>query len=218
MSDDDDRRSAMIDAVFPPLGGPAFDPFDAATRPPDEYLALLRERDRPEAKNARAIAWVRANEPVSADEVHTLMATVGRNPAAWLFADLFELGLLPDDALGLVVDAWQMCEFPGRAVRRRDWVAMFQAAGYRHDDAPAERPAEPLTLYRGAPTKYRRGMSWTSSRETAEWFHERNQAWGYDSAVWVAQVPPTRLHCRIDDRKEAEYVVNPNGLRVERAT
>lgn len=166
-----------------------------------------------DAKVAGAVEWVQAHGLTDKDETLSLLVTVGRVPAVNVFMQLFELDLLPDDAAGLVGDVWSMAEYPSRMLDSWEWEQLFDWSGYRHDGEPASRPKAPLTLYRGAPVEYRECMSWTGSRDVAEWFNTRNRdMYGLDSRVWVATVDPWYLLASVGGRQEAEYVVSVDGL------
>ena len=108
-----------------------------------------------------------------------------------------------------------MAEFPYRMLDLWQWEELFRWSGYRHDGRLVKPPKAALTLYRGATDDYRDGMSWTSSLEMAEWFVIRNRdVFGFEARVWAATFEPYRLLCRIDDRKEDEYVVDTSGLDI----
>lgn len=100
------------------------------------------------------------------------------------------------------------------------WRLLFDAIGYttarRAPDGDrllpavvAERPAAPVTLYRGALPEYALRWSWTSDLEAARVFATHDGRFrGY---VWSAQVEPGRLlgfaHWDVP-----EYVVDTRGL------
>ena len=95
----------------------------------------------------------------------------------------------------------------------RFWVHLFRRAAY-----PA--PSGPLTLYRGAPPRYARGMSWTTRRSKAAWFAGR---WGMNPGkasahVYEATALPEACLADVDalvpgGRSEGEIVVDPSLLR-----
>ena len=182
----------------------------------EEFLSI--ERAREEGKVEGALRWVRDSGLQDRDETLSLLLAVGRDSSAHVFVALFEEGLLPEGADALVGDVWSMAEFPCRMLELWQWEEMFQWSGYRHDGRPAERPADALTLYRGAPARHRGGLAWTASREMAEWFATRNRdQFGWDAKVWTAAVEPWRLLAHIDDRREEEYVVDTVDLDIRPA-
>ena len=137
--------------------------------------------------------------------------------------DRHESPLDADDLHGLVVNAWSSAEFPERHLPRRRWTELFRRAGYAV-------PEEPLILYRGARSRRRFGMAWTTALTTARWFAERDvRSLGARSAyVYRAWAPPVAVLCDVDQvegdggRSEAEVVVDPTKLlnieRIERFT
>lgn len=122
-----------------------------------------------------------------------------------------------DELAYALADAWQMPDHPTLgALEPLDWTHMFQRVGYvvNGHRAESERPAESLTLYRGAHPSHRRGMSWTDQLDIACWFTSYRSPGG--SQVYVATVPPAAILARIDgedSRAESEYVVDMRGVR-----
>ena len=154
--------------------------------------------------------------PPSADTVETVASRLGRNSYPELVAGLWLEDRLDREVARIVVPAaWSAVEFPSRACDEDLWRHLFDLAGYTVDTAPAERPSEPLTLWRGALPSHASGWSWTDDLELARWFAARphNRAEG---RVWVATVEPTRLLARITQQREgeSEYVVDARGLQV----
>ncbi len=60
-----------------------------------------------------------------------------------------------------VPDVWSAAEYPGRALEDDEWSALFEHAGFTVNGVRAERPTEPLVLFRAAPEEHRLGWSWT---------------------------------------------------------
>jgi hypothetical protein len=91
------------------------------------------------------------------------------------------------------------------------WRVLFKYAGYTVDGKPAERPPEPLELWRGSVPERCTDWSWTDNRDVAQWY-----ANGYrrrpQGTVWQATVEPWRLLARNTERNEGEYVVDTDGL------
>lgn len=115
-------------------------------------------------------------------------------------------------------DAWNMPDHPALgpgSLSPADWVLLFGEVGYVVDGrrAEAERPAEPIRLYRGAHPTQRRGMSWTDSLDVAAWFTGYHSPWPEEERVYVAEVPPAALLAKTGRRGESEYVVNMRGVR-----
>jgi hypothetical protein len=106
-------------------------------------------------------------------------------------------------------DAWVHCDAPEKAMRRRDWLPIFERAGYHDSDQPGTAP-DSIALWRGGIR--RTGMSWTADRERAEWFQRRWESLG-PAHLWTATVRAERLLAHYGHRDEDEYVVNTTGLR-----
>jgi hypothetical protein len=96
----------------------------------------------------------------------------------------------------LILDVWSSAEFPQRSFGRdgrRPWLEMFAATGYMSHRTP--RPVEPLTVYRGAVDRHKKGMAWTTDPDIARRFADHRGP----GTVWQATVPPPAVLGRIDD-------------------
>lgn len=160
-------------------------------------------------------AWlIERGTPLTADEWDTASSRVGRNNQPALLFDLWWRKLL-GGILGIAArDAWCAAEYPADYVEPDAWFLIFGQAGYTVDGISAILPDSPLTLYRGAPEGHRCGMSWTSDVQTAERFAFGGLRGRQAGNVWEATVEPSRLLACINDRKESEYVVRPEGLTI----
>lgn len=141
----------------------------------------------------------------------SLTHEMGRNELPDLLALVSER--LPQDQLIVAVGAaWSSAEFPEQFMPRRDWLPIFQSAGYHDDDQPAI-PPDNVTLWRGGTKRTR--MAWTAEREQAEWFQRRFNHLGASGKLWTVTVGPDRLlaHYHHKHRREDEYVIDPTGLR-----
>lgn len=149
---------------------------------------------------------------VTACEWFTQVCRAGRNHGPRLLVEWWEEGVLTTEELrGLLPHVWSMAEWPEQHLSRRDWLAMFSEAGFASDSGH-EAPTEPLTIFRGCSYERRRGMSWTTDLEQAEWFAAR-LVWVAAGNVYEATVPPVAVLALVGGRSEAEVVVNPNRLR-----
>ncbi len=86
-----------------------------------------------------------------------------------LFAEFFRdgerWGICKKDLAQWAGTAWHG---PGdRYLGRWAWREMFDLVGYRENDEPAQRPTEPLGLWRGATPEHRDNWSWTKNRDVA---------------------------------------------------
>lgn len=116
----------------------------------------------------------------------------------------------------LIIEAWQLPEFPQLALGERRWLEMFRASGFVSDTG-RDPPDAPMTLYRGAPLHTRgRGMSWTPDAEKARWFAARRPYFTarLPAGLFRATVPPHAVLALIEEgRGENEAVLNPRCLR-----
>lgn len=126
----------------------------------------------------------------------------------------------------LVADVWSSAEYPERSLTREGWLSLFRFVGYVSDPPGLPVPTEPVTLYRGAPPRYARGMAWTATRATAQRFADGGIRGRHAGYVYAATVAPAAVLARCEGRGEddepgeAEYVVDPSMLPrpVRRAT
>lgn len=166
----------------------------------------------------------------SADVVFAACCRLGRNAPALVLSLHYEDCLLAEVAAGAVPHAWSAVEFPHQALAEGEWRELFDFAGYTREGVPADRPTEPLTLWRGALAEHRRGWSWTDDLDLARWFADRPLT-DRRGRVWVATVEPARLLARISTFRtveparllaglsqaqtgEPQYVVDARGLDV----
>lgn len=121
----------------------------------------------------------------------------------------FENGDRP--ALADVVDAWTTAEFPCASHSPARWTSLFRNCGYHNADAERIDRPESVRLFRGGDlregTEIDYGMSWTTSREQAQWFAGRR-----GGVVFEREIPG---HLLLADyttggRKENEFVVAPS--------
>jgi hypothetical protein len=98
---------------------------------------------------------------------------------------------------------------------REEWRYLFKIAGYRETDSPAERPSQPLSLWRGATPEHRSNWSWTTRRDTAIHFASGWSVQTEIGLVWRAVVEPDRLLAKVTFAGEDEYVVDTEGLTIE---
>ena len=155
-----------------------------------------------------------ANGKPTVDALLTARCRVGRNNGPELLWRLYESGLLTRwSATRHVAAAWSGCEFPEDALWDYDpdaWHYLFGLAGYTVDGRRAERPTEPVKLYRGASWERREGMSWTDDVTVARWFANRSTRIHPESPgrLWTTTVDPGCLLARnVNERPgEPEYI------------
>ncbi|TAM63550.1 hypothetical protein [Mycobacterium sp.] len=152
---------------------------------------------------------------MDADTFLTAARHVGRNNGPGLLLDLFCQGSIdvvkhPE----LVADVWSSAEFPVNNLDPYMWVELFDEAGYTHGGQPAQRPTQPIELYRGCHRERHLGISWTTDPARAQWFADRDLGKGIGH-VYVHRAKPGELLAYIHTehgRGEAEYVIDPNFL------
>jgi hypothetical protein len=167
-----------------------------------------------EQQKSRALeALLSASGPVSWQATFKVLALYGRNAAPQILVMLDAAGRLHGPDMGRVLlEAWQVAEWPMRALPRRSWLEWFQRAGFTSYKTP--RPPAPVTLYR-AQVGRTIGMSWTTELDQAIWFHGRNGRYGFsDARLLRATVAPVRILGIVDGgRDESEVIVNPQRLK-----
>ena len=129
---------------------------------------------------------------------------------------MLEEDALDSDAAGpLAVRAWNKSSAPLSSIPIQTWRDLFDIAGFTHKGLPADRPTEPLTLYRGCGPSGEHGWSWTADRDTAQRFADQFGAIGQ---VVERQWEPEHLLASIDPavNSESEWIVdtgeNPQPL------
>lgn len=145
-------------------------------------------------------------------------ALPGRNELPGILIDAFRRDEFAEDLPELAVaieDAWTGCEFPARSLDLWEWVELFDAVGYLENGKRSQRPDVIPTLYR-ATVVGSVGMSWTDSREQAEWFHARNRRYGFEGEILtLAEVAPVdvlaHFHAPGVSRGEQEWVIDYNA-------
>ena len=194
-------------------GNPTID-FEAA----EVLVAAEQENASLEGRLAEAFANLPEGVMLTADELMTAVAYVDRNAGpSLLWKVVMESNRLRSDALPEAVPSvWSSAEFPEQYLDTWDWGELFSEAGFTIDYKPAERPTEPVRLYRGSNEDHREGMAWTSDRERAAWFASR-PTWPTPGKVWTALVEPDRLLAIVHDRDEAEHIVWTEGLDIVEA-
>jgi hypothetical protein len=210
----------------PPLSEGRTKPLDDATadtlRKSAEYRRRLASRSEAFGPGYRmtdaeheARWFVDHGHAPTADELSLSCSRVGRNEAPQLIFFLDWNYLLTDEALTAnIANVWSSCDGPELRSNHDLWRDYFERAGYTVNGKPADRPPEPLTLYRGAPPEHRADWSWTDDRELAA--KDASGDWNGRSVgkVWRATVDPWRLLAGITYPDEHEYVVDTDGLDI----
>lgn len=128
--------------------------------------------------------------PASVD-VDTFDQIATETDALLVLADIYAARRASHDLLARSLpDAWQSKQF-GQWIDIALTRQMFREIGFTFDGQPRERPRHSLTLFRGAPSRTRHGVSWTTSPEAAAGIGAYYD--GSAARVWTVRVPPERL-------------------------
>ena len=119
----------------------------------------------------------------------------------------------------ILADAWSYCDQPNYDpnLPKSRLLAMFRAADPKLLMSDSEREMfgkldDTVTVYRGVRSARSDGlnaMSWTLSRETAEWFASRC---GRQGKVYEAKIEKQHILALFLDKNESEVVLNPRHL------
>ena len=123
-----------------------------------------------------------------------------------------DLLLYAADPRRIVAYVWTDTERPSQS--QQEWIDVFSSVVDlfgRVSDTDEELSGE-LTIFRGrAGDEEHPGMSWTLSREKAEWFARRSPRYG-DPVVYTATVEAEHALGYFIGRGESEVVVEPDAL------
>lgn len=180
---------------------------------PDE--AALAEAIAQEGALAdQAYAQLLAADQLTTEELSRLIGLAGRvNGPDFLAEALVDGKVTNDTVAALVGEVWSSAEYPDRELDHDTWRWLFAIAGFTIDGEAAERPAEPLTLYRGAVPERRADWSWSRDRAVAEQFAAGLRGRGA-GRLWVCTVPPESMLAVNTGRDEDEVVVDTRGLHI----
>jgi hypothetical protein len=163
------------------------------------------------------IAYAVEHMPLRRDEFDYIATRIGRQHGPALLAELVRTGLADDDFLAHALPiVWEMHEHPEYSdLPWFEWDHLFRQVGFIRNGIRTDRPEGRVLLYRGATYSFRRGMSWTSKLELAEWYADY-YAGEIQGEVWAANVPWSKVLAVIDNAPagEAEYVVDTQRLRI----
>lgn len=174
---------------------------------------ITRDRDNLQAwRNMVSSAIDHTENPY---DIYTMV----NKPYGLIFLKYVSPHLSQKDFSEILASAWIMCEAPHNDpdVGLGKLVAMFQAADPRvlmDEDEYREFQGlgDTLTVYRGV-TAYNaenvKALSWTPSRQTAEWFAHR---FGEDGTVYEATIAKEHIYALFNGRNESEVIVNPKYL------
>jgi hypothetical protein len=106
--------------------------------------------------------------------------------------------------------AYNAAEWPCRYIEPDTWVSVLNRLGWVGD---REKPTEPMRVYRAQVGTEVIGLSWTLSRETAEWFHRRNEMFGFDEiSILEMEVDPEYVLAMFEGREGTELLIDPSAV------
>jgi hypothetical protein len=146
------------------------------------------------------------------DEFETQLGRVGRVNGPAFLCDAWQCEVISSDTLTAVIGhVWADAEYPNQNLDRELWRELFRAAGFTVDGKLAERPKEPVEVWRGSVPERRTDWSWSTDRTVAEKFAAgvRGRKPG---RLYRLMAPPWSLLCANTERGEAEYVIDTDCL------
>lgn len=109
-----------------------------------------------------------------------------------------------------IVTWWADAEAPG--INSESWRLLFSRYVQASSIGIAAKAATPGLLYRGVAGMERKpGLSWTTCRESAEWFARRSVRFnkGRKPVLYSVAPTPDEVLGFYRDRGEAEFILNP---------
>ena len=140
-------------------------------------------------------------------------------PYALAFVKFAAPSLGKEDFTRMFADAWVRSEMPNHDpnITRREMLSMFRSADPALLMDPEERSQlraleDTVTVYRGVRSSRPgsvKALSWTLSRDTAQWFANR---YGKAGTVYEATIEKKHIHALFLGRNEYEVIVDPKYL------
>lgn len=140
-------------------------------------------------------------------------------PYALAFVKFAAPSLGKADFTRMFADAWIRSEMPNHDpnITRREMLSMFRSADLALLMEPEELSRlqgleDTVTVYRGVRSKRPgsvKALSWTLSRDTAQWFANR---YGKAGTVYEAMINKKHIHALFLGRNESEVIVDPKYL------
>ena len=134
------------------------DRFEAGTLTDDDltYFNIQETKDREWSRCEGLIRCVLNEHRLTGwqpdfDDLGALTGYAGRIYGPRIAYTLDRLGALHPDAYPEGISyVFSLAEYPGLSLEPKQWRTLFTKAGFTIDGVPAERPAEPITLWRGS--------------------------------------------------------------------
>ncbi|MFI7337097.1 hypothetical protein ACIBUY_04055 [Streptomyces sp. NPDC050085] len=144
-----------------------------------------------------------------------VLAWGGRIAGPHLLSEAWDAGVIDGVTVtARIGDVWSLAEFPDAALGHARWRELFRVAGFTRNCEPAERPDQPLELWRGSVAERCRDWSWSTDHELALKYARG----GYrrpPGRLYRMVAPPPALLAAYDGRGESEYVVDTDGILIE---
>jgi hypothetical protein len=102
--------------------------------------------------------------------------------------------------------AYNAAEWPCRYIEPDIWVSALNRLGWVGDQ---EKPTEPMKVYRAQVGTEVIGLSWTPLRDTAEWFHSRNEMFGFEGRILEMEADPKHVLAAFEGREGIELLIDP---------
>jgi len=195
----------------------AFDPEAGCTAEVEEYIttqaaaaaASVGKLLVPHLFEAEEMAsWIEVQRSFTAEAFELVESRIGHEDVAYVLSRAVKAGPFSTPELAAALTrVWSGDGKVSSMLSLDCWRLLFTKAGYAQDGVPAERPAKPICLYRGATVDGKLGMSWTSDLATARFFTIPTD--GDEGTIWTAVFEPEHLLAHITARDEAEFVVDP---------
>lgn len=142
------------------------------------------------------------------------------SPYVLLFLKMIQGFVSPSDMGGALAFSWSMIENISTDcnVTSKEMVRLFSYAAKESLMTKAERKRlselpDTVTVFRGVTNynkKNRHALSWTLSRETADWFANRYHKG--DGEIWELSVPKEHILCYFEGRSEDEVILDMHQL------
>ncbi|MGY1548283.1 hypothetical protein [Streptomyces sp. MN6] len=192
----------------------------ATTLPAGQPAATPLPQGEPRDLGAEAFAAVAeaagCGELLDAGRFAELLLMVGRLDGPALLFDAWSGETIDASTLTAHVgQVWSMAEYPDAALDRPAWRRLFAAAGFTTDGRPAERPADPVELWRGSVSERRADWSWSTRRAVAESYATGTGARRPTTGrLYRVVAPPSALLAHNTGRDEDEYVLDTDALTI----
>lgn len=188
-----------------------------------------------EIRNAQALAERVVREHAGKRDLddwfdvwHHERATHNRDLPEFAFLTIMANCWTDSEERHLAQCAWTLPEWPGQ-IGREHWLLLCNKVGFictvvddeggcplHQDEFDQQGDGEPITVWRGSFTGFKRGLSWTTDRDRAVWFARRGDMAGKGRTMhlWRCEVPPERVEAHYNTRSEHEIVADVRGLKI----